>query len=50
MIIKNGGNMEDVQSCIDCKYCDENYHNYELFCVYHDFWIYDYNVCSEYEE
>lgn len=41
--------MENIQSCLYCKYCDENYHEYKDFCVYHDFWIHDYNVCSEYE-
>lgn len=41
--------VEDVKSCILCKYCDENYHAFKLFCVYHNFWIDDYNICNKYE-
>lgn len=39
-----------MESCISCKYADDNYHEWKLYCVMHEFYLSEYDVCDDYEE
>lgn len=41
---------EDIRSCIYCRYADENYHDWKLYCVRHDCFLNRYSVCEDYDE
>lgn len=51
LLIKIGDYMEeDVKSCIFCCYCDDNYHDWKKYCVRHDSFIDNYDICNDYYE
>lgn len=41
---------EDIKTCVFCRYCDDNYHDWKKYCLRHDSFLDNYDVCNDYYE